>query len=40
MFPVVNLIESRFAEMMVDYRFRRMDAARQNALASGFRGAK
>nr|XP_029728045.1 protein-glucosylgalactosylhydroxylysine glucosidase-like [Aedes albopictus] len=40
MFPVVNLIESRFAQMMVDYRFRRMDAARQNALDGGFRGAK
>ncbi|XP_062547109.1 protein-glucosylgalactosylhydroxylysine glucosidase-like isoform X2 [Armigeres subalbatus] len=40
MFPVVNLIESSFAEMMLDYRFRRMDAARQNAGASGFRGTK
>lgn len=40
MFPVVNLIKSEFAEMMVDYRFRRMAAARRNAEAGGYRGVK
>ncbi|XP_065085591.1 protein-glucosylgalactosylhydroxylysine glucosidase-like [Ochlerotatus camptorhynchus] len=40
MFPVVNLIESEFAEMMVDYRYRRMEAARRNAEAGGYRGIK
>ncbi|XP_058818372.1 protein-glucosylgalactosylhydroxylysine glucosidase-like [Topomyia yanbarensis] len=40
MFPVVNLIESKFARMLVDYRYHRMTAARDNALTSGYQGVR
>ncbi|XP_058447938.1 protein-glucosylgalactosylhydroxylysine glucosidase-like [Malaya genurostris] len=40
MFPVVNIIESKLARMLIDYRFHRLSAARDNALNSGYIGAR
>lgn len=40
MFPVVNLIDSDLSRMALDYRSRMMDAARDYARASGFRGTR
>ncbi|XP_053692206.1 protein-glucosylgalactosylhydroxylysine glucosidase-like [Sabethes cyaneus] len=40
MFPVVNLIETKFTRMLIDYRYRRMLAAEQNAKESGYRGVR
>ncbi|XP_038111068.1 protein-glucosylgalactosylhydroxylysine glucosidase isoform X2 [Culex quinquefasciatus] len=40
MFPVVNLVEAGFAEMAIDYRFRRMDAAREYARTGGYHGVR
>lgn len=40
MFPVVNLVEAGFAEMAIDYRFRRMDAAREYSRTGGYQGVR
>ncbi|XP_055591890.1 protein-glucosylgalactosylhydroxylysine glucosidase-like isoform X2 [Uranotaenia lowii] len=40
MFPVVNLIDSRFSEALIDYRFQRLDSAKKHAESGGFRGAR
>jgi kojibiose hydrolase len=39
MLPALLALEPQFAKSMLDYRFARLDAARRNALAHGFRGA-
>lgn len=39
MFPALLVLHSEIARSMVEYRFRRLDAARRNAFAHGYKGA-
>jgi trehalose/maltose hydrolase-like predicted phosphorylase len=39
MYPALLVLHPALAKSMMEYRFRRLDAARQNAFANGFKGA-
>ncbi|HEY0434313.1 MAG TPA: glycoside hydrolase family 65 protein, partial [Chitinophagaceae bacterium] len=39
MFPAVLVLHPEIAQSMLEYRFKRLDAARRNAFAKGFKGA-
>jgi len=39
MFPAVLVLHPEIAKSMVEYRFKRLDAAKRNAFANGFKGA-
>lgn len=39
-FPAILLLQPEMAKSMLDYRFDRLEAAKQNAYAHGYRGAK
>jgi trehalose/maltose hydrolase-like predicted phosphorylase len=39
MYPAVLVMQPSLAKSMIEYRFQRLDAARKNAFANGFRGA-
>jgi protein-glucosylgalactosylhydroxylysine glucosidase len=39
MYPAILVLQPKIAESLIDYRFKRLDAAKKNAFAHGYKGA-